>query len=290
MFFLFGAAAGMAMTGAAAYAFLRPLRTAELMGRAALRQRGFQRVTSGGLVSFRAGRGPTVVLLHGVNDQAGGWYAVAPWIVAAGYRVVIPDLPGHGDSAPQDGPLSVEALLAGVATVLGSEPRPAVLVGNSMGGWLSVLHTLRQPADVAGIVLVNGAAVQAPPAVNLLARTRDEARAAMAAVLARHAPPVPWFVLDDLVRRAPTSPLARMLTTPIPPELLRDRLAEITCPTALVWGADDRLLDLAYAERVQASLRGATLQTIPGAGHMPQRDQPAALVAALLPVLKRMTA
>ena len=115
------------------------------------RRRGGGRSLSAGLVEgggrrrrrapqtvFRGGSGPVLVLLHGAGDQAAAWSLVAPKLLA-GRTLVVPDLAGHGDSAPETGPLPVETLLAGLAAVLdeAAPKEPVTIVGNSLGAWLA---------------------------------------------------------------------------------------------------------------------------------------------------------
>lgn len=105
----------------------------------------------------------------------------------------------------------------------------------------------------------------------------------MDAVTGPGAPPAAAFVLDDLVRRAPKSPLARLMANADPEDglSLERRLGAFPVPVSLVWGEADELLPRAYAERVSAALGGAPLHLLPGCGHMPQRECPARLLLLL---------
>lgn len=288
-----GAALAVLGLVAAGVAFrMHPLFVFEHLGRAGLRASGFAvaqvHTPRGPLTYFAAGQGPVVVLLHGANDQAGAWAHVAR-ALRAGRRVLIPDLPGHGGSAPSDGPLGIGDLVAGVEALLDAElgGGRATLVGNSLGGFVALVEAQRRPAAVQHVVLVNGAAVtHGGGAVELLPRTRDEARRALAQLTRPDAPPVPDFVLDDLVRRAPTSPLARLLRSPVGEWSLDQRLHEVRVPVSLIWGDADRLLPLSYAERVRAALPVAQLTRLPECGHVPQRECPQRLLAALEAALR----
>ena len=124
----------------------------------------------------------------------------------------------------------------------------------------------------------------AEAAAMLLPRTRNDARRVMEALMSPKAPRVPDFVLDDFVSRAPASPLSRLANAPLSTFeewLLDDKLHEIATPVVLIWGADDRLIPLHYAEQARARLPHATLETIPDCGHVPQRECPAALLPLL---------
>jgi abhydrolase domain-containing protein 6 len=273
--------------------FLRPLATLEVMGRFALRGAGLEQATiqapRGPLVYWRGGSGPVVVLLHGANDQSGSWARVARPLRER-HRLLIPDLPGHGRSAPAKGPLGIADIFAGLEALLDAEVPSSsgervTLVGNSMGGWLAMLYADRHPDRVSRVVLVNGAALRGDGSearVNLLPRNRDEARAAMLAVTSPKTPLAPEFVLDDLVRRAPTSPLARLMASPVEGWLLDGRLGEIQAPVTLLWGEDDKILPPAYAERVASQLPSSRVALIPACGHVPQRECP----DRLLPLLR----
>ncbi|HET7747285.1 MAG TPA: alpha/beta fold hydrolase, partial [Vicinamibacteria bacterium] len=195
---LAGVAVALALAALAVFV-ARPLRTLEVLGRSTLRASGFRKSTlaapKGPLTFFAAGSGPALVLLHGVNDQAGAWARVAKPL-AAGRRVVIPDLPGHGESAPREGPLTVADVLAGVDALVAAESAagPVDLVGNSMGGWIALLVARDRPDAVRRVVLVNGAAIRGPDrGVRLLPRTREEAKASIDATFGPRGRDVPGF-------------------------------------------------------------------------------------------------
>lgn len=287
---LFAIGLGLLVAVAATLAlsfWLRPFWYFERLGKAALGGAGLKRAEirapRGRLVHWAGGSGPTVVLLHGANDQAGAWGRIAKPLARA-HRLVVPDLPGHGESEPSAGPLAVGDLLTGVESLLRAETGRVTLVGNSLGGFLAMLCAFRHPDRVAHVVLLNGAAIHSTPgaAISLLPRTRDEARRAVEALMAPASPRVPDFVLDDMVRRAPGSPLARLMrSSPDPTLSLDGRLGELATPVSLVWGEADRLMPVAYARTVEAQLPAAGLQTLPACGHVPQRECPERAAAAI---------
>jgi pimeloyl-ACP methyl ester carboxylesterase len=232
--------------------------------------------------SGAASSGPPLVLVHG----AGGTHLHWPAEVRAlpGRRVVAIDLPGHGRSAgPPPGTLAgfaetVRALLDALG--IGA----AVIGGHSLGGAIALTLALAAPSRVAGLVLVaTGAKLRVAPII--LQLTADAAAMTTAAdaitdaCFGASAPPE--------VRRAFAAGLAAN-----PPGVVHDdfavcntfdvmgRLGELTMPTLVVCGDEDRLTPPKYSEHLARSIAGARLVRVAGAGHAVTLEAPAALAGA----------
>jgi len=106
------------------------------------------------------GRGTPMLLVHGLGGSHANWLAVGDPL-ARRHRVLAPDLAGFGLTRPEGRSCSVEANAALLTGVIEEVGRPVVLVGNSMGGLISMLVASRRPALVEGLVLV-GAAMPRP--------------------------------------------------------------------------------------------------------------------------------
>ena len=245
------------------------------MTRGALAAAGFVR-HEGDLTWFEAGTGPTVVLIHGANDHAGTWFAVAPTL-AKSFRVVIPDLPGHGESIPRSGPIPLSRIVSSLETLLAHE-RDLTLVGNSLGGWIALLLALRDRDRIARLFLETSGGLARPLAVPLFATSRDEALRILRAVHGPRYEPQEW-VIDALLQRAVDSPMLRLTETI--EHNVEPRLGEIAIPTTLIWGADDGVIPLDYAEALRDAIPGATLRVIEGAAHIPHLQQPARFLECL---------
>lgn len=262
--------------------------------RHALEAAGFTRHTmpapAGTLAWFEGGSGaPALLLLHGAGDQAGNWSAVAPTL-AATHRLVIPDLPGHGDSEPATGPLPMNAVVDGIAALIASRPpgERIVIVGNSFGAWVAMLMARQYPGRIELIVLVNGGGViSGAHPVNLVPATREQAREIMDLLTDPASPRVPDTMLDEMVRLAGTGPIARMgaLGASMFPYVLDGKLADYPVPVDLLWGASDRVATLEYARGMAAMLPRVRLTTIERCGHVPFRECPERFLAALAGVL-----
>src|ERR671923_786841 len=107
-------------------------------------------------VTYRtAGRGPVLLLLHGITDSSQTWERVAP-LLSERFALVAPDLLGHGDSATPRGDYSLGAHASGVRdvlTALGHER--ATVIGHSLGGGIAMQFAYQFPERSERLVLVS---------------------------------------------------------------------------------------------------------------------------------------
>lgn len=274
--------------------YVRPLATTFWLRKCALRMAGFRRAAIGTAVGTQAvwhgGQGPLLVLLHGAGDEAGTWSRVAPQLKRR-FHVVMPDLAGHGASAPAAGVLSLGTLLSALEEVLDAPPwqnQSMVIAGNSLGAWVSMLYAHKNPHRVSRVILIDGGPLKSALEIGLQPRNRAEARRALDAIFDPSTPRRPDFVVDDLIRLSNQGPISRLYAAgaeDISRYLLDDQLASFEKPVDLIWGASDRLVPLDYAKGLQAQLPHSTLTVIARCGHGPQIERPRKLAQILLQIL-----
>jgi FAD/FMN-containing dehydrogenase/pimeloyl-ACP methyl ester carboxylesterase len=237
------------------------------------------------------GDGPPLVLLHGPGGSATDWVGVLPTLLER-HRVIVPDLPGHGDSEPSD---DLVAWLA--ALVEATCPSAPVIVGNTSGAAVAARFALDHPDAVSRLVLVDALGLvpfdPAPEFGRALhefmaqpdletheelwqqcvfdldgVRQRMGSRWSVfeAYNLARARTPGTMAAVGDLVGRF------GMTTV--------DDVGRITVPVALVWGREDLATPLSVAEAF-SERHGWPLHVIESCADAPQIEQPAALVRAL---------
>jgi len=110
-----------------------------------------QSTTAGDLHGYAGGHGPTIVLLHGWAGRAADWRHLADDLAADGWRVVVPDLPGHGASPGRR--TDLYAMGRAFAAVL-DEERPVAVVAHSMGfpvTMLAIEHGAPEPEHLVAI-------------------------------------------------------------------------------------------------------------------------------------------
>jgi len=271
-----------------------PLAQRDRQRLALLAESGLERRTleteSGWLVYWVGGEGKPLVLLHGSGDSAGGWAAVVPRL-AGDYRLLVPDLAGHGESEPAEGILPMAVIVGGLEALLEEVDleRP-VLAGNSMGAWLAMLYAHAHPELVDRVVAINGGAILGEPTgLTLMPADREQARTVMAALRDPSSPPLPDEVLDAIVVRSRTGPIARMMMdlAGMMGYLLDGRLSEIETPVELLWGESDGLMTVGYAEKMAAGLPRSRITLIPQCGHIPIAECPDRFVELLREILAR---
>jgi pimeloyl-ACP methyl ester carboxylesterase len=103
--------------------------------------------------SYSMGQGPTVVLVHGLGSKVEHWLPVARRL-ARTHRVVMAQLPGHGESAMTE-QLTLERAAVALEGTLARETRePVTLVGHSVGGLVAARLALDRPRLVRALVLI----------------------------------------------------------------------------------------------------------------------------------------
>ena len=223
--------------------------------------------------------GPLVVLTHGWGATAHMWRPQVAALTAIVARVTTWDLRGHGRS-PSPDDASAYALDVALADLDALCSEPAVLVGHSLGGVLSLTFALRNPAKVRALGLL----ATGPGYRNAVAR--DEWNA----MLDRQASALERDGFDkllagpDLHGGLHTSPQAlahaiRGFVGQRDSEVI-DGLPRITQPTLVLVGAKDTQF-LAAADVLAAKVPNATKVVVPDAGHAVNLHQPEAVNAAL---------
>jgi len=253
-----------------------------------------------------AGQGPDLVLLHGLGASSFSWrHNREP--LSRHFRVITPDLPGHGRSpAPLTADYRTEALVRGLVDFLDWQGLDTVaLGGNSLGGGLSLVLAGAHPERVSALVLLAPAAAMTRIPYAFLPLRLPVLGFALALLLGPWL--LPWFM--RLVYYHPERLISEAVAGYAPPyrDLRRDLalrqlcralevrpLAEIaallrglTQPTALIWGERDRILPPAQGRWMAAHLPQAEFHFLPEVGHAPQEEAPAAVNKIIIDFLGR---
>lgn len=248
------------------------------------------------------GAGPVVVLLHAFPCDHSMWEQQVPNLVEAGWRVLVPDLPGFGSSSlPAHAPSLTVVVDEIIAGLLERSIDRCVVAGLSVGGYLVMEWLRRRPEMLAAIVLCDtkgGADAQ----------TAREARLGMAAAIdadttrcadilrervlpvivgsttARERPDVVATVVRWMEQAAPASVSWYQRAMAARPESLSS-LTECALPVLIVWGDQDGMAPRDEQEAMLAALRDARLVVVPEAGHLTAIEAPSEVSTALVDFL-----
>jgi non-heme chloroperoxidase len=240
------------------------------------------------LRALAAGEGPPVVFVHGYTASALEWNFVWDELQARGFRVIAFDQRGHGLSTLGSDGIGSEPMAADIAAVLKHfEVRDGVLVGHSMGGFVSIRAVLDHP-DLAqrlrGLVLfatwagriLDGAPqnrLQIPLLQHgiLQRMLRNKTVAVLFGAAQCGARPSPAMISafvesfnEHIDGHGPLLPIVRAFSR----EDRYPRLGEIAVPTVVMVGSADRTTPRGHSRRMAAGIPGARLVTVPDAGHL----------------------
>jgi pimeloyl-ACP methyl ester carboxylesterase len=257
---------------------------------------------------YEAGKGDNVILLHGLGAAADIW-ANNIAALSAHYHVVVPDQLGFGSS---DKPLieyTIQTWVEFLDRFMKALNIPkAAVVGNSLGGWIAVDFARQYPEKVNRLVLADAAGwrpIKMPPPM-----ARDLNNASIAGIrevvemmlFERRAIPINLnpgslketrqmleflvankdLVTDALVEQEFQRHLkigdgytiqAFLAGSLAEDQFENEKLHQMSVPTLIVWGRDDRLFSMDEARSYNKAIRGSKLVVIEQSGHVPQLEK-----------------
>jgi pimeloyl-ACP methyl ester carboxylesterase len=223
--------------------------------------------------------GQPVVLVHGLGVRAEEWAALAPYLVRAGYRVYMPDLPGYGRSQkPADFSYSLHdeaAMVIGFMDALGLTR--VDLGGWSMGGGIVQHVAFDHPGRIRKLILFDAVGLKEPPQFDTRLFTPENADQLfqLQTLLSPHPVQLPGFIVRDVlkvshrnewvVKRA----IASMLTGKDATDTI---LPQLKVPVLIVWGSADRVFPVSQARTMHRLVPQSELDIVPGCGHLAPKE------------------
>ena len=253
------------------------------------------------------GKGPLVLLIHGMAGSATTWKQVMP-ALSERFTVLAPDLLGHGDSDKAKGDYSLGAMASTLRDlIVGLGYKRATVVGQSYGGGIALQFAYQYPERCERLVLVNagGLGKEVNRVLRMLTLPGSEAL-----LLVACAPPVRriveligGFMFRKKLENATVIPelwrsyaslgdvegrraFLRTLRAVIDPRgqsvSAHDKLyLAAGMPTLIVWGEDDGIIPVEHAYAAHKVIAGSWLEIIEGVGHYPHCEAPERFVTAL---------
>ena len=231
---------------------------------------------------------PAILLLHSIGTSLHVWDPVVPALAAA-FRVIRPDMRGHGGTEVTKGPYSMAQLAADALAVLDAlGVQTADVTGLSIGGLIAQALAHQAPGRVRSLILMD-TAMAIPPASlwhERAATVRKQGMAAIAdAVIVRwvtpDAPPHASAPLREILLASPPEGYAGAAEAIAAADLTASTRA-LDVRTLVLVADGDQATPLASAEAIRDAIAGAKLEVIAGASHIPTAEQPAAVAGAML--------
>jgi 3-oxoadipate enol-lactonase len=250
------------------------------------------RVFANGTVhAAQSGAGPAVFLFHSLLSDRASFDAIVPKL-SQSFRVIVPELPGFGQSQAVGGGLAAVADRMAEAVKDAADGDEAIVLGNGYGGFVALLMAIRHPEIASSLILADcGAAFSEPGREafrNMAAASKAKGLSAITDVAMRRlfAPAFQeqnpdlmrdrrevFLKTDPEVFRAACAALAELD--------LRPELGKVKVPVLVLVGEHDEATPPPMSHELAAGLPNARLKIIPGCAHVPQLQAPAAFLAAI---------
>jgi pimeloyl-ACP methyl ester carboxylesterase len=221
------------------------------------------------------GTGRPVILLHGWGGSVKSWGQVPSKLAASGFQVHTMDLPGFGSSSVPPKPWTVSDYANLVVEYARLKDLSQVdIIGHSFGGRIGIVIASDYPDLVRKLVLVNSAGVKPDPgAMGIILRGLSKIVRPVRDLPVIRGLRVRFYRHIGAQDYLTAGPLQETLSLVLD-EDLRDKAAQIKCPTLLIWGDQDNATPLWQAEELKNLIPDSGLVVFKGAGHFSYLDKP----------------
>ena len=251
-----------------------------------------RRIAGCTLEVLQRGTGRPILWLHGPDPLAPDAAVLAP--LARLGSVIAPNHPGFGGSPRPEDFTTTFDLVQLYAALLDEIDAPATVIGTSFGGWIAAELALMRPGMIDRLVLADALGIRIsrdPMRRDIMDFFNTHPREMRARAWADPARAPDYDAMTDaaLIRHARNRDALCLYGWD--PHMYNPRLRawlhRIQPPTLVLWGEQDKVVTPDYGRAYAAAIPGARFETIAGAGHHPELEQPAAFAARIAVFLGR---
>jgi 3-oxoadipate enol-lactonase len=256
------------------------------------RETGMNRLFANGTVNAaQSGRGPVLFLLHSLLSDRASFDAIVPRLTQS-FRVIVPELPGFGESRAVGGGLADVADRMAEAVRDAAAGEDAIVLGNGYGGFVALQMAIRHPGLATRLILADcGAAFSESGREafrNMAAASKAKGLEAITDVAMRRlfAPEFqaqhPDLMRDRREAFLRTDPeMFRAACMALAELDLRGELGRVKVPVLVLVGEHDEATPPPMSHELAAGLPNARLKIIPGCAHVPQLQSPELFLDAI---------
>lgn len=236
------------------------------------------------------GDGVPVVLLHGFGGDKDNWSIYAPHITKD-HRLIAPDLPGFGENDRSlDRDYDIVSQVHRLSAFLDALNIPKCHIGgNSMGGFIALQFAMEYPDKVSSLTLFNNAgvmgeikselAVAAEKGENTLALSKLSDVDRLMAFVSYKPVPMPknfkkLFFAEAEAHREVLDKIFWQIAGAGINHPLNDRLDEVLAPSLIIWGRNDRLIDVSCVAVLAEGIKNSQAVIFEETGHIPMIEKP----------------
>lgn len=207
-----------------------------------------------GVISYleRPGDKP-MVFLHGVGGLGNNWMKLIG-LIPKDFRIILPDLPGHGKSTLRLEGWSIRDQVAALRNFFIKEGiEKPILIGNSYGGWIATAYCIHF-GDIEALILIDSAGIN-----KTIGEDGDERINGFLERVMREYPSNNREIISKILENN-SRETEKIKSTD---------LQGITCPTLIIWGKKDKIIPSEYGITIADNIRGSLFRLIEEAGHIP---------------------
>jgi pimeloyl-ACP methyl ester carboxylesterase len=240
------------------------------------------------IVYLEGGKGPTTLLLHGYTANKDNWTSFAVHLTKD-YHVVIPDIPGYGESSKlMDSSYDLSHQISRLHEFTGAlKLKNFHIAGNSMGGFFAGIYAVRYPEEIISVGLFNAAGVTSleksevmkmmEKGENPLVLKDGNDLSRLLKLVFAHPPSLPYPLKKVMVRTALANrKFYEKELKEMNPDIrsLEKELPNIEAQTLILWGDQDKVLDVSSIPVFEKGLRNHKTVIIKDCGHLPMIEKP----------------
>jgi abhydrolase domain-containing protein 6 len=240
------------------------------------------------IVYLEGGKGPTILLLHGYTANKDYWTSFAGYLTKD-YHVVIPDIPGYGESSKSmDSSYDSSHQISRLHEFTGAlKLKNFHIAGNSMGGFFAGTYAVRYPDEIISVGLFDAGGVTSleksevikmrEKGENPLVLKDSSDMSRLLALAFVHPPNLPYPIKKVMVQTALANrQLYEKELKEMEPDFfsLEKELPKIEAQTLILWGDQDKVLDVSSVPVFEKGLKNHKTVIIKDCGHMPMLEKP----------------